>query len=76
MAPEKRWPVFADTAGFTDFFAARGVSRDQAHVCLADLAKAKQIADWSQDDGDKQDITGTPTSPDQRRARSTATAGR
>lgn len=61
MAPEKRWPVFADTAGFTDFFAQRGVSRDQAHVCLTDLAKAKQIADWSQDYGDKQGISGTPT---------------
>jgi protein-disulfide isomerase len=61
LAPDKRWPAFADALGFTEFFAQRGVSTDQSHACLADVAKAKQVADWAQLYGDKNGVTGTPT---------------
>jgi len=61
MPAGKNFPAFAQAAGFSDFFAQRGISRDQSNVCLADTAKAKQIADWSQSYGDDDGITGTPT---------------
>ncbi|HEX4847275.1 MAG TPA: thioredoxin domain-containing protein [Novosphingobium sp.] len=59
LPPEQRWSAFADAVGYTQFFAARGVAVDQAKACLADLPKAKQVADHAQKysaDG----ITGTP----------------
>lgn len=59
LPPEQRWSAFADAVGYTQFFAARGVAVDQAKACLADLPKAKQVADNAQKysaDG----ITGTP----------------
>jgi protein-disulfide isomerase len=60
LAPEQRWSAFAETVGYTQFFAQRGVAVDQARACLADLPKAKQVADYAQKysaDG----VTGTPT---------------
>jgi protein-disulfide isomerase len=60
LAPEQRWSAFADTVGYTQFFAQRGVAVDQAKACLADLPKAKAVADFAQKysaDG----VTGTPT---------------
>jgi protein-disulfide isomerase len=60
LPAEQRWGVFAETVGYTQFFAQRGVAADQAKACLADLPKAKQVADFSQKytaDG----ITGTPS---------------
>jgi protein-disulfide isomerase len=51
----------ADAYGLTDWFAARGVSKDQAHACLAKTDELQKIAEqtqkWSTDDG----INQTPT---------------
>ena len=44
LAPDKRFSAMADAQGLTEFFAARGISTDQAHACLSDSAKATAIA--------------------------------
>jgi protein-disulfide isomerase len=59
--PAQRFQAIAEAAGLLDFFAARGISRDQALQCLADTAKAQQIAETSQTQSDELEITGTPT---------------
>jgi protein-disulfide isomerase len=60
LAPEKRWTAFADAVGYSQFFAQRGVALDQAKACLADLPKAKAVADFAQKYG-AEGINGTPT---------------
>src|SRR5688572_26561047 len=62
QAPQaQRFQRIAEVAGLLDFFAARGISRDQAMTCLADVGKAQAIADASQAQSDELEITGTPT---------------
>jgi protein-disulfide isomerase len=60
LAPEQRWGAFADSVGYTQFFAQRGVAVDQGKACLADLTKAKQVADFAQKYG-ADGVNGTPT---------------
>jgi protein-disulfide isomerase len=60
LPPEQRWAAFSETVGYSQFFAQRGVSADQGRACLADLAKAKQVADFAQQYG-ADGVTGTPT---------------
>ena len=59
--PEQRFQTIAQAAGFLDFFAARGISRDQAMQCLADPAAGEAIASRSQTQSEELDVTGTPT---------------
>ena len=62
QAPEaQRFQTVAEVSGLLDFFAARGISRDQALQCLADTEKAEQIVEASQTQSDELAITGTPT---------------
>ena len=60
LPPAQRFVALADAFGLTDWFAARGLSRDQAHSCLADTAAAEKIAKegqtWSEEG-----INQTPT---------------
>ena len=53
-------PAIADAFGLTDWFAARGVSTDQSHACLANGAAAQAVADqgekWTNDG-----VNSTPT---------------
>ena len=61
-APQaQRFQAIAQAAGLIDFFAARGISRDQAMTCLADTDKAQQIAEASQTQSEELNVTGTPT---------------
>ncbi len=61
-APEtKRGQAIADLAGLGDFFAARGVSKDQSAACLANAADAQALAKATQDFTTEFGITGTPT---------------
>lgn len=61
LPPDQRFPALADAYGLTDWFAARGISKDQAHACLAKPDQAEAIAkrtqQWYQDQG----INETPT---------------
>ena len=59
--PEQRFQRVAQAAGFLDFFAARGISRDQAMQCLADAAEGEAIANRSQTQSEELNVTGTPT---------------
>lgn len=61
-APEdQRFVQIAQAAGLIDWFAERGLSRDQAQTCLSDSAAIRALADQSQAQADELDITGTPT---------------
>lgn len=60
LPPTQRWAAFSQVVGYTDFFAARGVAKDQANACLADLSKATLVADQAKKYGES-GITGTPT---------------
>jgi protein-disulfide isomerase len=61
-APEaQRFQAIAEASGLLDFFAARGISRDQATQCLADTGKAQRIAEASQSQAEELQIMGTPS---------------
>jgi len=60
--PEARRGIaLAELTGLIDFFAARGIAREQAEACLADGAAAKALAQATQDQGAQYNIEGTPT---------------
>lgn len=56
-----RFDGIANAAGLYDFFAQRGVSRDQARTCLAKTDTATQIAANSDSQSKELNVTGTPT---------------
>jgi len=60
LPPAQRWAAFSDAVGYTDFFSARGIAKDQAHACLADLNKASLVADQAKKYGDL-GISSTPS---------------
>jgi len=59
--PAQRFQAIGQASGLLDFFAARGISNDQAMQCLADTTKAQQIATRSQTQSDELKLSGTPT---------------
>ncbi|WP_271438426.1 thioredoxin domain-containing protein [Pontixanthobacter luteolus] len=61
LPEDQRLVQLAEIGGFYDFFAARGLSTDQARQCLADADKYKQIAENSTTQSNELDVTGTPT---------------
>lgn len=58
---EKRFIAIGEITGLTEFVSSRGVSKDQANACLANLDEAKGLAQRAKEDGDKFEIEGTPT---------------
>ncbi len=58
---DDRFQRIAAASGLLDWFAARGISQDQALTCLADPAVADGIITRSQEQSDELDVTGTPT---------------
>ncbi|RPF72658.1 protein-disulfide isomerase [Aurantiacibacter spongiae] len=61
LPPERRLPALAEVSGTLDWFAARGISRDQAQACLSDTAAADRLAEVTQNAADAQNVGGTPT---------------
>lgn len=61
LPDDKRGPAIAQLTGLTDFFAARGISKEQAATCLADAAAMQDLAKRTEKAGNDYDITGTPT---------------
>jgi protein-disulfide isomerase len=51
----------AQASGLIDFFAARGLSADQARACLADTAKIDAMVKASEAQAQEAGVTGTPT---------------
>ena len=61
-APEnERFVRLAEAAGLIDWFAARGLSADQARACLSDGAAITAMAEKSSEEAQAANVTGTPT---------------
>lgn len=58
--PQTRYRAMAEIAGLTDFFAARGISEDQARSCLAEAETAENLVQMTERQSNEFDITGTP----------------
>ncbi len=61
LPPAQRFGALAELGGMTDFFASRGIAKDQAAACLADTAKATALANETQAAAEKYNVSGTPT---------------
>jgi len=61
LPPEQRFIAIAEAGGLIDFFAARGLSSDQARTCLADGDAIQALAERSTQQASELQITGTPT---------------
>ena len=61
MPEDQRFVAFAEAAGLLDFFASRGISRDQARTCLANTDRITELAEASESYASQDDIGGTPT---------------
>jgi len=61
LPENQRFVAMAQTGGLVDFFAARGVSSDQAQVCLSDAAAVTALAETTQAAATEDGVTGTPT---------------
>ena len=62
QAPEaQRLQAMGQASGLLDFFAARGISRDQAMQCLGDTAKAREIVENSNTQSEELGVNSTPT---------------
>ena len=57
----QRFPALAQNLGLIDFFAARGVARDQQLQCLSDFKSLTEIAERSEKQSSELNVTGTPT---------------
>ena len=61
LPPEQRFVALAERAGFLDFFARNGLSRDQARACLSDPASLEAIARASTEQSEELGVQSTPT---------------
>jgi protein-disulfide isomerase len=58
---DKRGLAMAQLLGLADFFAARGIAKDQAAACLANAAEAQALAKRTEEQAKQYNIEGTPT---------------
>lgn len=61
MPENQKFVALSQAAGITDFFAARGVSADQAQACLADSAAVEGLAERLQGQMQADEVQATPT---------------
>jgi protein-disulfide isomerase len=61
LPEDQQKAAFAEITGLIEFFAQRGISRDEALSCLADDAKATEMAEQMESWNSNYEITGTPT---------------
>jgi len=61
LPPAQIFKAIGERGGLVDFFAARGIARDQAAQCLAKPETATKLVDDTSKAGDKYNVTGTPT---------------
>ena len=61
LPDDKRGVALGQLTGLTDFFAARGIAKDQANACLANGAESAALAKRTQDQAEQFKIEGTPT---------------
>ena len=58
---DQRFVALGEATGLIDFFAARGLSADQARTCLADSAKIETMLDGANAKAQEVGVAGTPT---------------
>lgn len=58
---DQRFGAMAQIGGFYDFFSSRGISADQARVCLADVPSLEKLAAATDRYAKEDGVTGTPT---------------
>jgi protein-disulfide isomerase len=58
---EQRFIRIAEVSGMLDFFAARGISADQARSCLADRGRIESMVERAEAQSRESNVTGTPT---------------
>lgn len=61
LPPEQRLIGIAQASGLTDWFAARGISRDQAQACLTDIPAIEALGTQLNDQATEDDVNATPT---------------
>jgi predicted DsbA family dithiol-disulfide isomerase len=61
LPSDQRFVAIGQAAGLVDFFAARGLSSEQAQTCLADGANVEAIASRSQQQAQEMEVNSTPT---------------
>ena len=61
LPEDQRFAAVGQASGLYEFFAARGLSVNQANTCLADNASVMAIADRSEKQSEEFNVTGTPT---------------
>ena len=61
LPQDKIFSAIGERGGLIDFFAARGIAKDQAAQCLANSATATKLADATSKATDAYNVTGTPT---------------
>ncbi|WP_427969884.1 thioredoxin domain-containing protein [Altererythrobacter sp.] len=61
LPEDQRFVAFGQKADLFDFFAARGLSEDQAKTCLADWPSLENLAELSRTYAQDDKVTGTPT---------------
>ena len=61
MPADQRYVAVAQGAGLLDFFAARGVSTDQAVACLSDAEAVEAIGIRSDEQSEELGVSATPT---------------
>ncbi len=57
----QRTMAIAQLAGLPDFYAARGIAKEQAAACLANTGQASELARRTNEDAETYSIAGTPT---------------
>ena len=58
---DQRFAAVAEVGGLVDFFASRGMSRDQSVACLSDGAAVTELIDRLQATADAAGVNSTPT---------------
>lgn len=61
LPDNQRYVALAEGTGLIDFFAQRGISRDQANQCLTNIDAARALADNTGKATKEDKIEGTPT---------------
>jgi protein-disulfide isomerase len=61
LPENQRFVAYAEQGGLLEFFAARGMSADQARQCLADFPAMQALAERLDAQTTKDGVTGTPT---------------
>ena len=57
----ERFVAMGEASGISAFFASRGISADQARVCLADAAAVEALAERASAVAEEDQVQGTPT---------------